>query len=276
LVIAIAGSQGCSTPTAAGCGVGVLAGMALAGIAAASAKTDSSTTGKAVLGGSLFGIVSGCSGGGVAEAIARSDEKEHASARERGYSRVLYVRASQATPSPQVVTAQADLDGVKATWLGAPRTNPTHVQLRLQRYSSRPVITTCSQLVVRADDRDLRFPWKPRAQPLGSAMPETVQLDMDIDSLRAIASADAVEFDFCGLRRRLTLPAATATRDFASRFSAAASPGASVPARADSAESPQPDAAATQRSPSTSPADPVTASEAATHGSASANPSVKR
>ena len=71
MILALLGAQGCSTATAAGCGVGVLAGMALAGVAAASAPKNSSVDGGAVvLGGGIFGVASGCSAAAVAAAVA--------------------------------------------------------------------------------------------------------------------------------------------------------------------------------------------------------------
>jgi hypothetical protein len=81
MLLGLLGTQGCSMATLAGCGTGVATGVALAGIAAASAGSNNSGSvdvGTAMLGGSIFGVVSGCSAAAVADAVARSSEREKA------------------------------------------------------------------------------------------------------------------------------------------------------------------------------------------------------
>jgi hypothetical protein len=83
MILALLGAPGCSTATAAGCGVGVLTGVALAGVAAASTPKNSSVdAGAAIIGGSLFGVVSGCSAAATAEAVASSQRKKRRAASE--------------------------------------------------------------------------------------------------------------------------------------------------------------------------------------------------
>jgi hypothetical protein len=92
VVLSITGTslQGCSGATAAGCGVGVLATLALVGLAAASSGDDlDGDVGTVVLGSTIIGSAVGCPAAAVAEAIARSDEQERAEANDRARAEVL-------------------------------------------------------------------------------------------------------------------------------------------------------------------------------------------
>ncbi|MEO7591740.1 MAG: hypothetical protein ABI134_11055, partial [Byssovorax sp.] len=80
MILALGGASGCSTAVLAGCGVGIASGAALGGIAAASAKGNSVDVGTVMLGGSIFGLVSGCSAAAVANAVATSKASKAAAA----------------------------------------------------------------------------------------------------------------------------------------------------------------------------------------------------
>jgi hypothetical protein len=99
MLFAMVGAQGCSTATAAGCGVGIASGVALAGIAAGSSEgIDADDMGVVMLGGGIFGVVSGCTAAIVADAIARPKASEFQQ-EPRSEQPVLYTSAS---PSPAV------------------------------------------------------------------------------------------------------------------------------------------------------------------------------
>lgn len=82
MILALGGASGCSTAVLAGCGVGIASGAALGGIAAASAPRNSVDVGTVMLGGSIFGLVSGCSAAAVANAVATSKAKAAAAEAE--------------------------------------------------------------------------------------------------------------------------------------------------------------------------------------------------
>ncbi len=111
MLLSLLGAPGCSAATAAGCGVGVLTGVALAGIAAASTKTDNAGT--VMLGGGLFGVTSGCAAAGVADLIARPSAQERArlknteDAQQEYTPAPSYSRPATTTPKPRAQPAAA-------------------------------------------------------------------------------------------------------------------------------------------------------------------------
>jgi hypothetical protein len=225
--LALWSAPGCSTPTAAGCGVGVLAGVALSGIALASSQDPSLDAGPVLLGGSLFGLTSGCAAAGVSEAVARADERsKHVGAYADRDDTVrrhssLEPRRSRTSTAPGLVFAQADLDGVKVSWLGLPQTDARKVGLRFQRYASQEAFASCNELELIMDGRSTRHGWVRKVKPAGPmVVVDMVQVEIDLDTVKTMRAAQSVEFRLCGVQRRLTVAAAQAADDFLHRFQA--------------------------------------------------------
>jgi hypothetical protein len=127
-------TQGCTAATSgaigAGCGVGLLAGITLAGVAVAAngsgsqvdsqgnqqAKVDPSA---AMLGGAMFGLASGCSAAAVAAAIAApkregqhawsspEEDRKEARANAERLTRLQAFRAQRFRPAPPRVAQPA-------------------------------------------------------------------------------------------------------------------------------------------------------------------------
>lgn len=122
-VLLVGCSPACSTASAAGCLSGMGAGMALAGIAVASTNSQPQQAhvdgGTAVLGGLLFGAVSGCTAAAVADAIASSGHKKRESVgvSEPESDSSAHAPTLEQRPPERVLSAQARLDDLVVTLL---------------------------------------------------------------------------------------------------------------------------------------------------------------
>jgi hypothetical protein len=219
--------SGCSGPTAAGCGGGVASGMLLAGVSAAAAndKDPSIDVGTAILGGALFGIVSGCTGAAIAESITASNGQSRPAAESLPTPAVLYTPTPQ-TPrvphAPGTITRQIDLDGVHTLWVARPERYGSKVGLRFERYRELPSGGDCKTLDMIIDGRSHRYDLAAKTEQEHGRTLETAQATIDIAVVKEMRAATAVEFQLCELRRPLTHPAARALFRFVDEYDALA------------------------------------------------------
>ncbi|HEX2676100.1 MAG TPA: hypothetical protein VHM19_05655 [Polyangiales bacterium] len=192
----VATLPGCSTATAAGCGAGTLAGIGVAALALAGSDNSGVDGGAVVLGGGIFGVVAGCTGAAVAEAVATSDEgrrRERSRDRERDFE-------SQAAPAPTQLRESRDAQGQRhlSARFYASRTIfaldaiPAHgpeVALEITQSSSAGRQTCDSVIVVDGHTLD--------TQVRGRGM-QGVTLALDFAAVQTMALGRSVSGRTCG------------------------------------------------------------------------------
>ena len=230
------GQVGCTKASTFGCAAGIGAGLGLAALAAAQTNDPNLDAGAVVLGGGLFGITSGCLAAVVADAVARGETKSKAWRRERDRdppaphdtSRVAAVPT--ATAESDVVVADANLDGVKVTWQGAPRASAQRVRMRFQRYSTSNELLGCQELELATGDRSVRVALFHDMTTGGpSAQPQVAYAELDLAVIKALLTTKDTELVLCGLTRKLTEAAVQEVARFVGRFEALL-PATSAPA----------------------------------------------
>jgi hypothetical protein len=211
-------------------GVTALAAM-LAGIGAATAMVLASHQGRDhdLLYGSLGalggGLVLGITFGGIGSAQSSEGLALQLDAFNR-YNDTIWRRASpsaprlatKAAPTAEVVSVQANLNGVQLWLLGVPRAGATKIALRFQHYGRGPELRACDQLEVIADGSSRNFALVYKADVTSVPIRERVQAEIDLDLLSQIIRGDRVEFNLCGLRRGRTVEVVDAAKTFESRF----------------------------------------------------------
>lgn len=226
----------CSAASAVGCVTGVASGVALGGIAASGSSDDPEReveidTGAAMLGGAIFGAVSGCTAAAVADAMARGDARHKPAAeapeRARGqWHGPTPRRASASKVDPGIVTANAHFHGISVSWRGQPQVASESVELRFQRYVKRGENGNCEQVELELDGERLGLPTKYSEATGGSIVLETFRASASIQLLRRIQKAKRVALRLCETEHRLSLPALEANRRFLVRFERLAPPRA--------------------------------------------------
>jgi hypothetical protein len=221
--------------------------MLLAGVSAGAAndKNPSIDVGTAVLGGALFGIVSGCTGAAIAESISGSKEQPHPTAESLPTPAPLYTPTAQTLPASHargVITRQIDLDGLHTLWVARPERYGSKVGLRFERTPELPGVVDCKTLDLVVDGRSHRYDLAAKAEQEHGRTLEAAQTTIDIAILKEMRAAAAVEFQLCELRRPLTHPAAHALFRFVDEYEALAPPPAASSSIEEHAPQPASDA----------------------------------
>jgi hypothetical protein len=256
IALALLVMPGCSGATAAGCGMGVVTGALIGALAAVSSENPEADVGTVMLGGSIFGIASGCSGAAVAESIGRADErnKRAGSAEPLPRSEGLPTSAKASQRSNDLLQKQTDLDGIKLYLLGLPRTDSRKVALRFERRTHNAMFDKCDELEIIIDGQSMRLPWRRSSKRDRARVVETVQVMIDIDTVKSLRSAQRVDFRLCSVERRATLATMSAVDDFVVRFRALV-PEPSIAAGAGAPQAAPPPAPAVPYGDSAPPAD---------------------
>jgi hypothetical protein len=234
--------------------------MALAGISVAIAGENADVpVGQVLVGGGLFGIASGCSAAAVADGLARSDAKSKPETRpveEAAYERPQ--AHGTAAPTPGLITARTDLDGLVVTWFGTPATHPMTVGLRVHRYGKQPELAECHELRLVSGSQPLQLAAAYRSQVQHDIVVELLQVQTDFTTAKALSASPQLELDVCGQRRVFTPTAMDAFAGFVKHFSALvpAQPPAAAGA-SDSSAQPPANPPASNPAPSTPEAAPA-------------------
>jgi hypothetical protein len=178
------------------------------------------------LGGGLFGLVSGCTAASVSSALGRAEGRNQArkewNAGPASDTEPTTQQRPAPAPSTNLLYTQAELDGIKVFFLARPQTGSATVGLRFQRRTRNSMFDECNELEMAIDGQSKRYPWVRKRERSGSRIIEAVQVEIDIDTVRAMRAARAVDFRLCAVQRRLTLEAVKAADVFVTRFDALA------------------------------------------------------
>lgn len=219
-------NPGCSTAAAVGCVSGIAAGAAFMSIGAA-ASNGQVDPGQALLSGTLFGAITGCTAAGIAAGLAeRGPGGEHARRPIKPSETEDLTAAPAATPvRPDQVSAHADLEGITVTWNAKPASDTKLVKMRFKRFGPMSVFATCEDLTIQIDDRELHFPIQKGVNAKTNTVAEVAEAKVELEVIRAMQSAKSVQFQICALRRKLNLAGSQALDGFVDDFIMRAPPG---------------------------------------------------
>jgi hypothetical protein len=128
---------------------------------------------------------------------------------------VLSARLAQ---KPDVEMTETNLDGLKLMLFGVPRSQPDRVVVRFEHLVRKAELQDCTALALTLDDARGVYTVEQHAAGDSNVIEESVQGQLDFQVVQALASAERVELDLCGLTRTLDRPARHATQEFVRRF----------------------------------------------------------
>jgi len=168
----------------------------------------------ALIGGAVGAVI-----GLVAVLAAPADEDEESEASATTQARPAAAAAPRDT---ELLSASASLDGVTVRWLGRPRRDASAVQMRFQRYARSAGGWGCGELQVVVDGETTRHPASYRTSSQNGVNLEVLDSEVRIEQVRAMRTAQRVEFHLCGVDRTLTVSGVDAIRKFLAGFDAVA------------------------------------------------------
>lgn len=118
--------------------------------------------------------------------------------------------------------SEAELRGMKLTWLGLVRGDERKVGIRLQRYVRKPTLESCKGATLDIDGQAVRFSTSYFQEPAARNLRETVQGEIDVAVLKKVAAAKQSTLDLCGLNRTLSAAAGEAAAKLAAAYEGAA------------------------------------------------------
>jgi len=100
--------------------------------------------------------------------------------------------------------AEASSNGVRVIWLAEPRNGQPWIGLSLERQSASRILSSCKTAVFEIDGKRLEAPltYESKTGPKGTR--ETLQTELDVDSLGIIARARVVDIKICAFESRLS------------------------------------------------------------------------
>lgn len=117
-----------------------------------------------------------------------------------------------------IVYTEATLGGVRLTWLAASEQGQRKAAVRLQRFIRKDAPCTSAKFVV--DGRELTVSTVSKSERASAMLKQTVQGDVDSQTIQDIAGSKRLLVDVCGTRRAFSDLARTATMNFAKAYSA--------------------------------------------------------
>jgi hypothetical protein len=122
------------------------------------------------------------------------------------------------TDSTDVLHAEANLDGLRLTWAGIPTREPRRVLAHFALLSKDPQFASCAQLRTQIDEEWVEVAGQYHHARQGIATEETLTAHVELATLRASVEASHVEFELCGVKRTLDVPARKSLREFVRLF----------------------------------------------------------
>jgi len=120
-----------------------------------------------------------------------------------------------------VISASFTLGDLHLTWLGLVRSQSPWVGFRAWQQVPKPTLEACHEAVLLLDDKPLPLPLIHDVKPSGMGVIESVGVRTDVATLKAVASAKAVELRLCSVSRKLPADVASVAGDVATEYETA-------------------------------------------------------
>lgn len=134
--------------------------------------------------------------------------------------RASSLRVSQPLSEHGIVRAVTDLDGVRLHWLALPERDAQHVTLRVEHEVTKAELGNCRELRVAIDGQEARTFRLSHQTARRESMNvlESVQAELNLSLVQALASAEHASLDLCTLHRDFTATAGSSIHDLLRKF----------------------------------------------------------